>query len=155
KARTTYARILEVHGRLMMEPQFAEERKQAVQNIGKGKDAFAKMQENFNRVQRDVLKATADEVRRDGNAIDSTVPDFYGQPATPGEPGQGVQHFKDNVSLTQRMAERMGQLPLENGKPKPGAERYSASGSVRIVGSRLRFEWMSFRQPDEGLRALA
>lgn len=116
---------------------------------------IARMQETFNRIQKEVLKATADEVRRDGKAIDSKVLDLYVKRSTPGEPGKGAQRFSDSVSLTQRIAERMGQLPLEKGKPKLGAERFSASGSVRIVGSRLRFEWMSFRQPDEGLPALA
>jgi hypothetical protein len=87
--------------------------------------------------------------------MDATVLDLYVQRSTPGEPGQGAQHFKNSVDLMQRMAARMGQLPLENGKPKPGAERFSASGHVRIVGSRLRFDWMSFRQIDEGLPALA
>jgi Zn-dependent protease len=155
KARSTYARIVEVHGRLMREPRFADQRTRAIKEIGKGKDAFTKLQEAFNRVQRDVLKATAEEVRRDGKSIDATVLDLFVQRSTPGEPGQGVQHFKNSVDLTQRMAARMGQLPLENGKPKPGAERVSASGHVRIVGSRLRFDWMSFRQLDEGLPALA
>lgn len=157
EARTTYARILEVHGRLMTEPRFTEERKQALHKIGKGKgkDAFAKMQETFNRIRKEVLKATAEEVRRDGKAIDATVLDLYLERSTPGEPGTGEQHFKNSINLTQRMAQRMGQLPLENGKPKPGADRFAASGGIRVVGSRLRFDWMSFRQTDEGLPALA
>jgi Zn-dependent protease len=155
KARATYTRIIEVHGRLMKEPRFAGERNKAMHEIGKGKDAFAKLQETFARVQKEVLKATAEEVGRDGKAIDSTVLDLFVQRSTPAAHGLEEQHFKHNVELTQRMARRMGQLPLENGKPKPGTERFSANGHVRVVGSRLRFDWLSFRQTDEGLPALA
>ncbi len=155
KARSTYAHIGEVHARLMADARFAGRRDQALQNMGKGKDAFAKFQENFNRVHKAALEATAEEVRREGKAIDSKILDLYLQRSAPAERGKEEQHYKNSVDLTNRMAQRMGQLPLENGKPKPGAQRFSASGHVRIVGSRLRFDWTSFKQTDEGLPALA
>ena len=153
KARVTYARIAEVHMRTIMEPRFVDQRKEAYKNIGKGKDAVAKMQKTLSRIRDDVNKATADEIRRDAKAIDSTLLDLYIERAAP--PAKGADPVKRQVDLTLRMARRMGQLPLENGKPKPGAERFSANGGVRVVGSRLRFDWLSFRQTDAGLPALA
>jgi Zn-dependent protease len=152
KARATYARIAEVHMRVIMEPRFVDQRKEAFKSVGKGKEAVAKMQETLVRIRNDVNQATADEVRRD-KAIDATLLDLYIERSTP--PKKGVDPVKRQVDLTLRMAQRMGQLPLENGKPKPGAERFSANGGVRVVGSRLRFDWLSFRQPDLGLPALA
>ena len=49
----------------------------------------------------------------------------------------------------------MGQLPLENGKPKPADERFSLrSGFDMRTGSQVRLEWLWFKQVLDGVPAL-
>jgi len=154
KARTTYAKVEDVHSRILAEPRYANESGALFHLVGKGKDAIAKMKENFERIQRETVTAAVDEVRREGEAaVDFKLLDLYMAAALPNGPAQ--QRAVERAKRNREMGQRMGQLPLENGKPKLGDERFSASGHVQRTGLLLRFDWLWFKQVGEGLPALA
>ena len=153
KARVTYARIAEVHMRTIMEPRFVDQRKRPTRISAKERTPSPKCRRHS---AASATTLTRRRPTRFAATLRRSIPRCsICTSSEPRSPAKGADPVKRQVDLTLRMARRMGQLPLENGKPKPGAERFSANGGVRVVGSRLRFDWLSFRQTDAGLPALA
>ena len=91
-----------------------------------------------------------EEVVRDHRgAVDGKIVELW--LALP-KPAIGVAADQD---LVRQLAERMGQLPLVQGRPVPGADRYSTRwGTVTRTGLMLRFDWLSFQRVGDGGPAL-
>ena len=68
--------------------------------------------------------------------------------------GAGATNRFDRI--TTEIAPLLGQLPLRDGRPLPGEERYSSHwGSIRRNGLLLTFNWFSFSRVFDGAPALA
>jgi Zn-dependent protease len=154
KARSTYSKIQEIQrrrsnsSRLWSWPE-------RLRRTPKTKEEFAKFREAMMRSRRESLAAALDEVRRQrDSANDLELARLYEAWALHND--AVFRDAETSRALRQQMAERMGTFPLENGKPKPEVERESAvAGQFVRTGLLLRFDWISFKETDVGLPALA
>jgi Zn-dependent protease len=152
-ARTTYAKVDEAQTRLAADPRYEKATTPLFQEIDKDNQAFVKLQQAFDQIQRETVAHAVAEIRREGNqTVDFKVLDLYSVTALPMY--RGKDKTAEPPAASAELWQRLGQLPLDNGMPKAEADRFSViSGHVERTGSRLRLRWLSFPQVSEGLPA--
>jgi Zn-dependent protease len=151
KARRTYAKLRAAQQRLSQGNSAALEG--LTDQMDKADyDKFVKKMAQLHR--ESVTKALA-EVRGEGEpAIDLETTRLYENWSL--APENKIATPQDRSKLFDPLIARMGALPQENGKRKPGADLESAFfGRVTRTGMLLRFDQVAFRSAGDGLPALA
>lgn len=153
-ARTTYAKVDEAQTRLAADPRYEKVTTPLFQQIGKDKQAFVKLQQAFDRIQRETVAQAVAEMREKQQTVDFKVLDLYSVTALPMH--RGKDKTAQPPAAAAELWQRLGQLPLDKGMPKGDADRFSIiSGHVERTGSRLRLRWLSFPQASDGLPAFS
>ena len=171
KARRTY-RKLEARGEVDDSPQLQQLSRRAAEAMRRGdREAQQKIQQEQNALWEQSRQQHIDSVREEGERlVDTALIDIYRQcpqypvlaeaAAADGETEPaGEEHrkaveeyHKQYQEWQQKLGERMGQLPMDNGQPVPGVNRHStSSGSVTRAGLLLRFNWLTFARPVDGV----
>jgi Zn-dependent protease len=151
KARRTYAKL-----------------RAAQQRLSKGNSAdlegltdqmdkaeYDKFVKHMAQLHRESVTKALEEVRGEGEpAIDLETTRLYENWSLAAE--NKIATPQDRSRLFDPLIARMGALPRENGKLKPGADLESAFfGHVTRTGMLLRFDSVAFRSAGNGLPALA
>ena len=151
-ARQTYAKLEQSKFKAYSDPAAAVVQKKILRALQQGDKAeVTQLRKEFDRQIDEARKRHLREVGKgqDGN-IDSELAELY--LALPSE--------NDNTNwldqAAEQLAPRMGRLPMHDGQPAPGADRYSTQwGSVSRHGLILTFNWLSFERLFDGAPALA
>jgi hypothetical protein len=154
KARQTYVKLRAAENRLTREPPGKLD--EVFSQMNKNKAAWDKFQEELVQSHRESVTKALEEVRREGEpAVDLQMTRLYETWNLPLSQDKRKEPEKIRKVLDE-MAERMGALPKQNGKLKPGADHESARfGRVTRTGLLLRFDSLAFHRTGDGLPALA
>ncbi len=152
KARATYTKAQAVQWEGMDTPAFKKISKKMTeaQKLGDQDELIALRKQNKEMID-EIQKKNLESLRSGGEEpADITMLDLYA--SLPMDP---LQTNIQTKAIIQKMATRMGQLSLIDGKPSPLDVRLTTrSGGVEVVKTKLTLSWFSFHRLIDGAPAL-
>ena len=151
-ARHTYAKLQQASMKRYGDPAVVALQKRILQAQKRGdQEELAALRGNMKDLYANLARSAVETVRKEGaEKVDEQVVDLYAAlPTYPSTNG-------DYRAALQAVSVRLGQIPMSDGQPLPGADRYSAGwGTVTRAGLMLNFPWLSLRDAFNGPPAIA
>ncbi len=150
-ARQTYVRLQRAGASGYRDPAARTVQKKMVEAQRRGdKEELTKLQMGYKRSLEEANQRALQKVRQESQMDTELVERYLALSAD----GAGATNRFDRI--TTEIAPLLGQLPLRDGRPLPGEERYSSHwGSVGRNGLLLTFNWFSLNDVFDGAPALA
>lgn len=156
EARRTYRQLIEADSRRYEDQRLARllDRMAAARRKGDRRE-IARLERELNELHDELAEEVLEEFRGRGEQeIDPAIVELYAQ-----SPEQDDLEEPDAAAFEEwylKLGARMGQIPLGQGLPHPGAGRYcSSTGYVERTGRILRFDWLFFSSVADGVPAFA
>ena len=151
-ARHTYAELQQASAKRFGDPAAVALQKRLRQAQQRGdQDAVPALRDDLKKLYADLATNAIKAVRNEGEGkVDAQVIDLY--TALPAYPSTNGEYR----AALQAIAVRLGQVPMHDGQPLPGAERWSARwGIVKRTGLVLSIPWLSLHDAFNGAPAIA
>jgi Zn-dependent protease len=164
KARRTYQRLLQ--GPNLDDDHRIQQLRQEMGHTGTTSDQqkAGSLRKQYQERVDELTRQFYQQLRESGEGqVDVTLLDLYSRRPVYDSPAEalGADSKKAIQEYTEALEQwslaagaRLGQLPIADGKPKPGADRYSCAGYATRDGLKLQFSQLMFRRMHDGPQAL-